>query len=381
MTSVDSVLTTRNATLQDMAALLRHQHDSKLDVVVPSRDMRMSSGNLHINGIGEPEISLDGVTVSTGAFRPTATCDDGIADKLGIPIHYLRRMREEHVELLDTNVNTWLADNPSKRYLVRNLRGEGGQPGIARALLSDKYKITDNLDVLLTVLDGIRKAGADVTVSQCDLSEKRMYVKVQSPQVAAYAPQLLANYRSPFSGLTGADNPLVFSGFVISNSEVGHGKFSIVPQITIEICNNGMTFTKDALAEVHLGGRLNDGLIRWSSDTQEAAREVVVKQARDAVTFFLNKDFVERKIAEVEAEAGIRVHDVNATLEYVGKECRFTQDEQKTILDHFIHGGDITSGGVMHAVTSAAQTIEDADAAYELERQGLRAMRMAASVQ
>ena len=115
-------------------------------------------------------------------FRPTLTCDGGIADKLGIPPQYLRRMRETHPGLLDHNVNTWLADDPGKRYLIRTLRGEAGGPGIARAMLSEKYKITDNLDVLLSVLDGIRRTGVYTQISRCDLTEKRMYVKVRSPR-------------------------------------------------------------------------------------------------------------------------------------------------------------------------------------------------------
>ena len=36
--------------------------------------------------------------------------------------------------------------------------------GIARAVLSERYRFVDNLDVLLAVLDGIRSAGADVEV-------------------------------------------------------------------------------------------------------------------------------------------------------------------------------------------------------------------------
>jgi hypothetical protein len=53
----------------------------------------------------------------------------------------------------------------------------------------------------------------------------------------------------------GADNPLVFAGFVISNSETGHGSFKITPQI----CDNGLTLTQPSLTEVHLGGRLPTG--------------------------------------------------------------------------------------------------------------------------
>ena len=53
-----------------------------------------------------------------------------------------------------------------------------------------------------------------------------MYVRVVCEQVQALAPALLAGYRSPFTGAAGADNPVVFSGFVITNSETGCGAFS-----------------------------------------------------------------------------------------------------------------------------------------------------------
>ncbi|MGH3784045.1 MAG: hypothetical protein ACRDRO_26370, partial [Pseudonocardiaceae bacterium] len=97
MTALESVLTSRNASLGDMVALLQRQHDAKLDVVVPARDLRLSDGDLHIEGIGEPTITLDGVTPARGVFHPTLICDGGIAEKLGIPSQYLRRMREAQV--------------------------------------------------------------------------------------------------------------------------------------------------------------------------------------------------------------------------------------------------------------------------------------------
>lgn len=99
MTAPESALTTCSAILRDMVALLQRQHDAKLDVVVPARDLRMSDGDRHIAGIGEPVVTLDGVTPTCGVFRPTLICDGGIADKLGIPVQYLRRMRQAHLAL------------------------------------------------------------------------------------------------------------------------------------------------------------------------------------------------------------------------------------------------------------------------------------------
>jgi len=140
-----------------------------------------------------------------------------------------------------------------------------------------------------------------------------------------------------------------------------------------------MTITKDAMREVHLGGRLADGVVRWSADTQHTLLDLVVKQARDAVATFLDRGYVRAKLDEIARHAGVAITDPQATLEHVGKALRFTAEQQATILAHFIGGSDITSGGVLHAVTSAAQTLDDADAAHDLERCGLRAMALAAA--
>ena len=70
MSSVESVLTSRNASSSDMVALLQRQHDAKLDVVVPARDLRMTDGDLHIEGIGEPTITLDGCHPGSRGIPP-----------------------------------------------------------------------------------------------------------------------------------------------------------------------------------------------------------------------------------------------------------------------------------------------------------------------
>jgi hypothetical protein len=243
--------------------------------------------------------------------------------------------------------------------------------------LSDAYRIVDNLDVLLAALDGIRQAGAPVTIEGCDLTERRMYVRVVSDSVRALAPSLLAGYRSPFTGASGADNPVVFGGFVLSNSETGCGAFTLTPRLVVEVCRNGTTITKDALRAVHLGGRMDEGVIRWSHDTQQRNLALVTAQARDAVSTFLDISYVQAKIAEMSGAAGRPVEDPEKAIEIVSQRLRFTDDQQHAILNHFIRGADISAGGVMHAVTSVAQTLDDADTAHDMEAQAVRAMELA----
>ena len=367
-----------HATLNDLAALLRDQQARKVNIVAPASAIRAHGARLEIDD-SAPLLGEDGVTTTAGAYTPTDVCDQGIADKLSIPSAYLRRMRESHPGLYDANVNGWL-ERDERNFLLRCLRPETGiGPGAIRAFLSDGYKIIDNLDVLMAALDGVRQAGYPVQVDRCDLTDRRMYVRVICEQVRTLAPALLAGYRSPFTGASGADNPVVFSGFLITNSETGCGAFTLVPHLVVQVCDNGLTITKDAIRAVHLGERHDEGVITWSGNTQDKTLALITAKTTDAVHAFLDPAYAERAIRDIEKAAGRPVADPAETVRTVSQRLRFTDTQQAGILSHFIRGGDLTAGGVMHAVTSVAQTLTDADAAYEMEVAALRALEFAAA--
>jgi len=322
-------LEARNATLADLASLLRDQQARKMDVVAPTSAIRACGGQLVINETA-PVLGEDGVTLTNGAYTPTSVCDQGVADKLGIPVAYLRRVREERPDLFDANVNGWL-EGDERKFLVRCLRGDDGT-GVARAFLSDGYKFIDNLDVLMAVLDGVRRSGVPVRVDGCDLTERRMYVRVVCEQVRVLAPALLAGYRSPFTGALGADNPVVFAGFVLSNSETGYGAFGLTPRIVAQVCGNGMTITRDAMRAVHLGERLDQGVVSWSDNTRDKTLALITAKTTDAVASFLDPTYVERTVRAMEKDAGHPITDPEAAVRTVSQRLRFTDAQQKDIL-------------------------------------------------
>ncbi|ORT46726.1 DUF932 domain-containing protein [Frankia sp. KB5] len=374
--------TGRNSSLDDLVALLQTEQPRQLDVVAPARTITARDGSLVLAGT-DPVLGPDGVDLTDGTYTPTTIADEGLADKLQIPLPYLRRLRETHLPLYDANINGWFQHpaQQNRALLVRALRpSTGSGPGVARAVLSDRYRPVDNLDVLLAALDGIRQAGGPVTVDGADLTDRRMYLRIRSDTVRLAAPTLLDGYTSPFTGARGADNPIVWAGFTVTNSETGCGAFTITPRLVVEICTNGMTITKDAVRAVHLGGRLDDGVITWSSDTQRKAIALVTAKARDAVAAFLNPDYLHRTLARLERAAATPIDDPAATITHIASQLHFTADEQTRILSHFIRGGDLRSAGVLHAVTSTAQTLPDADRAHDLEAQALRALHLAATV-
>ncbi|MGW0779111.1 DUF932 domain-containing protein [Streptomyces sp. NPDC002835] len=375
----------RNAGLQDLVNILQSQHDRKLDVIAPASALRAERGNLIIEGV-PPQITDDGVTDVDGMYRPTGVADEGIADKLRIPLAYVRRLRAEAPGLYDANVNEWLRLTPDRRFMVRAMRsdetGEDGRPGmgIARAFLSDSYRLMDNVDVLLAALDGIKQSGHSVRVTGCDLTDRRMYVRVESEEVAVQARELLKGYRSPFTGQTGDELPLISAGFVISNSEVGSGAYTLTPRAVVQVCTNGLTMAEDVMRAVHIGAKQDEGVIKWSAGTDRKTLELITSKTTDAVTTFLSRDYVEGKLRSIEEAAGRPVEKPQQVVEQVAKRLNFSQTTRDNILAHFVRGGQMTAGGVMQAVTAAAQQLPNADAAHELESQALPALRAAAAL-
>ena len=330
-TSNPALAGARNVTLADLAAMLRDEQARKADIVAPATAIHAADGQLVINGT-DPILGPDGVTMTTGTYTPTEVCDQGLASKLGIPAAYLRRLRLEHPALYDANVNGWLAGD-ARKFLIRCLRpATGNGPGAARAFLSDGYKRIDNLDVLLAALDGVRAAGVPVQVDGCDLTERRMYVRVTCDQLKVLAPALLAGYRSPFTGAAGADNPVVFAGFVISNSETGCGAFTLTPRLVVQVCRNGLTITKDAIRAVHLGERLDEGVVTWSGNTLDKTLALITARTTDAVTTFLDAGYANQVVRAITAQAGHPVTDPQDTVQVVSQRLRFTDAQQASIL-------------------------------------------------
>lgn len=369
----------RNATLEDLSTMLQEQQARKVDLVAHSGSIRSRGGLLRIRGV-EPHMDEDGVTLADGWYQPTSIADEGMADKLGIPLAYMRRLRTEHTELMDDNVNGWLKRD-SRKFLLRCFRGdEQGSdrrvPGIARAFLSDRFAIMDNLDALLAALDGVREAGVPVEVAGCDLTERRMTVRIACPQVQALAPTLLRGYRSPFAtgpGLHTApdDDPVVFAGFVLSNSETGGGAYTLTPRITLRICKNGLTVNKDAMRAVHLGSVLEAGTVAWSAETQTRAVALVRSKTVDAVRSFLTEDYLNATVAQMEQRAGEEVADIDAVRK-VTKGLSFTEAQTDDILGFFIRGGQMTVAGVANAATAYAQTVNDPEVAAQMEQGAAR---------
>lgn len=371
----------RNIGLGDLLGQLETLDAAKHDVVVAASALRVDGGKLVIppDATDEGLAEIVGTPAESVSYRMTNGFREQIADKTGVPRTYARRCAVDDVELLDTNLNAWLSRMPSNVF-VRTYRHANGARE-ARAMLSPRYRVIDNHAALTAALEAIMEVSPEpgsVMVSGADLTESKMLVRFNAPGVSALAPELLGNYRSPYSGLTAAELPVIEAGFQIQNSEVGRGRFSIVPRFRVLVCNNGLQYDAGAVHKVHLGAEMDEGVV-WGAETTRAQLALIREQVKDAVRAYLNPDWFHEAITSLREVAETPLAKPVEVIDHVCKTLRYSDDTKAQVLDFFVKGGDTRAMGVAQAITAMSQSVANADAANELEATAMNAMRIAAA--
>lgn len=376
----------RNMDAQQLFNELSAINKRRVDLVVSSDAIKAEFGSLKVSGT-DAVITAEGVTTRDGDFEPTLDFDLHLADRLGIPRTYMRRIRHDRPDLYDSNVNGWLHgcqtdgcyghDALNKRFYLRALEPKvAGDPRTARALFSSAYRRIDNLDVLTASLSGINQSGATVTLKSADLSDRRMVAKFIAPEITAVAQELLKGYRDPRSYRSAGDDPIVSAGFRVVNSETGFGAATVTPEITVNVCGNGMALTHLAERSIHVGKRQEIGVVDLSDEALAAELELIKVNVKDTVAAILRPEWLSEQISNLTEKASKPVSDPGHVVERVGKELGFSEEVAEGVLADFIGGGQLTAGGVMNAITSYSQTVESTDLAHELETKAVAAMSL-----
>ena len=237
----------RKGDIETLVAKLKEQMLLKVDLIVPSENIRMD-GNANIvisgriDGSEETNDELTGIlrqlkiqTKGELILQPFNTAHGQLKERLDIPAKYYDRLMR-HPELLQANINYWMKE-VNKNYFLRIFEDKSTNTGYLRTILSDKFFTLDNWDVLLATMDAVKESGVKLEIESCDISENKMYVRFIAPGVERDASKILKNYKLPDG--SEPNNPKICAGFVVSNSEIGCGRFFVAPRLIVLACKNG----------------------------------------------------------------------------------------------------------------------------------------------
>ena len=200
----------RQNTLAELVTELKDQNMQKKDFVVPANLLSMENGQIVVNNYNSnddltkllTEVGIKSEDSGKLILGCLPILHQNLSDKLDIPRRYYNRIQSlSDTTLIDTNVSHWLKSMKGNIFLRTFINKEENN-GFARAILSDRYNVIDNFDVLLATLEAVKESGLNLKIEDngCDLSESKMYVRFVAPDLEIQAPDLLRNYKNPKGG-------------------------------------------------------------------------------------------------------------------------------------------------------------------------------------
>jgi hypothetical protein len=364
----------RKIDFKELFNQLKEQQIVKKDLIVPSKNIRMVGSEFIINEVEDSALNqllansgVDPVDETTYTLNPLDHFHNNIAAKLDINNRYYKKMNvEKHLDLLNANVNYWLGVM-NKSYMLRTFLKDNGD-GIARAFLSNSYKIIDNLDILSAVISAL--GNTDIICTQADISDTNMYVVFENPNVKIDAGDLLDRYNNPQdpnnreTGFT--------AGFTLRNSEVGQGSYSITPRGLFVRCGNGQTSKEDAKSTKHLGARLDDGQINWSDDTIQKHQELIMCQTKDVIKHFMTEEYLQTMLDKLRKAKDVEYSKPMDAVRNVSKDYfGLGKTDTEKVLEAFIRGNDNSGLGVIQAHTWFAHETYNPDLQHDIENKAL----------
>jgi len=309
--------------IQELKDELERQRPLKWDKKINASEIEMILENntimLHIKAL-KKEYSI------------TQPCHSQIADRLGIPAKYYKKMEDEAPDLLTENVNTWLKQN-GKEFFVRGM-GES-----VRALLSDRYRVIDHIDVLYVSLNELQTH--ETEIEDCHLSETEMYVKAKSNKLKEFV-----RHRED----------IIIGGLLLTNSETGHKALRLEPRLFRVLCTNGMVIEDLKTRQIHLG---------------------------NGDTFFDNQVYlsIRQSIRELFGQFGdiiqnlrdtseIKVNNPRTVIRNVVEHYQLSEVQKENILMAFGSDPEHDKLGIADAVTRAAQKEKRFEDRIDMEKLG-----------
>ncbi len=320
--------------IENLVKELERQKETCLDLIADSRSLKAAPD-------GEKVVELE--IPDHGSFPLTNWAHFQMAEKLEIPKRYYDRMLTAgKSELLADNINAWLGEK--ERRLVRILDRQ------IRAILSDRYRIMDNYDLLFLALEEFRKKET-IEIFKAEVTETMLYLK-------AIDRTLTAEVR---------EGDVISGGLIIRNSEVGASAFRVETFILRKICSNGLIGER-SLKKIHLGKQTVEiGEIGWSDETKELEDKALWAKARDIIRLTFDHDIFSSWIKKMRESTEVVIEKPVKAVDNIVRLAGLGEDRKDELLLHF---SEHTKYGLINAITSVARDTKSVDEQIRIEEFG-----------
>lgn len=360
--------------ITDLIAEIKEQNARIDDRLVPFGQLRTSMiATKHEDVLGEEGVEAKptnfGIRFKVGGeempFYESViqqACNiTSIGDKTGVPSAYIKRLLSDDkdpqlISLAAVNINEFYerrsgemhtrGKKVEKQVFVRALKNEQGVP-VVRALLSDKYFVLNNLDIVLTALAIVTKTGDGGTAAK-DARAFDWHLDPFRFELGFVNPGVAFDLKHPEQGLIRSEGKqddhgwvfpgggsfdinrgwtgrlgegdksqhLVFPACFISNSETGGGSASVEMSFMEAVCLNTARLGINATRR-HLGGLMESADDYTSDETKKKVREAWLAMMADSLKQVFDEKTFEDNCRKFLGLATQEIKDVKKVTEHL----------------------------------------------------------------
>jgi len=292
----------------DLYRQMQGQAEYFHDELIPTSDMRFEG--------------LDVISLAGKIYGIQPTAQKILANKLGVPIQYLRRCPDS---LQATNLNHWIEKLPQEELFCRMERKE------LRAVFTTKYKPIDHLQIMERMLN-----------QGFDAHDQVHYLIDQEIMVLN-----IPDHNRTFT----VNGDRLTPGISLINSEVGFHAFFFFSFFLRLVCTNGLISKTSVSARFrHVSTQVMDKL-------PQVLNQVVEESNRNRDQFQISLNH--------------RVHDPLETINSFNRQFQLTKQEAEAVQNAWYLEEGYSMFAVMNTYTRAAQDRDlVAESAYRLQRVG-----------
>ena len=129
-----------------------------------------------------------------------------------------------------------------------------------------------------------------------------------------------------------------------------------------------MTRNAFGLRKMHLGAKLDEGLVESSSDTKQKNVELILSQMNDFVQKISSIDYLSDWVDELNGKVATELNNPINTVKIVASEIGINESEHEEILRYFTQSADTTYNGVIQSLNYYAHEQPLPEVQFEIER-------------
>ena len=316
--------------------------------------------------------------VPTTQFTANDVAFDQMSQKAGLETRTARRLQQEYPAEFDGVINA-IHQKEHKDVMLRTFMGNGsGEPNVARAVVSDKFKTFDDPDLLEAVLPVLIESPAQWEIVNSSITDKRLTARFKSKVITGDG----ANVGDPMA-----------HGIGIGNSEVAFGSVSVAMIIWALVCLNGMQ-TEKRSRSAHLTSSRADAET-WSmlkDETKAADNAALSLKLADIAGNYASRESFDEACEKMRAAANDTIDGgiaaAQSAVEALGGVLKLSKVETSSVLDGLMttlqqdgyRGQPLSRATLVNAVTAVGNaTATNADDVDDWQRRGGKVLDLPAN--